>query len=288
LALNAPARAASPEDDYIAARDAAIGRIKTLEAKKADEAAVDEAQTTALADLGRRLQEIIGDLDVAGYPKKGVVNLEALSPGDVGFEMLDALRLRQGDFGPQIVVTTDGLLDRWLRAPAGWWKKERKTPPVAEAALRDEGFYTPAVSSDSAFTKTADIPISKPAGASFAVALLGGWAQDIGPNPNQEIVVALRKDGKTFIATGNAEKIPPIPACAAIWNKIDDARTKGKTTPEQTTPEQDDKVDARYRACIGREAPKQAFFAGLIKKAQAIADGLAAAGSAREKPAGAK
>jgi len=272
LYLASAARAATPEDAYIAARDAAIAKVKALEAKK-DVDGADKAQTQALAELGKRLQELIGEIDAPGYPKKGVINLEALSSGDIGFEMLDGLLFRQGDFGPQIVVTTDALLDRWLRAPGSWWQTVRKTPPSAEAALRDEGFYTPAIYSDSALGKTADIPIVKPAGASFAVALLGGWAQDIGPNPEQDVVVALRKDGKTYIATGNAEKIPAIPVCAAIWKKIDAARTQGKTTPEQ-----EDKVDRAYRACIGREAPKQAFFAGLVKKAQAIADGLAAAG----------
>ena len=39
----------------------------------------------------------------------------------------------------------------------------------------------------------------------------------------------------------------------------------------------EEKGDADYRACIGREAPKQAFFPALIEEAQAIADRLAAA-----------
>ena len=76
---------------------------------------------------------------------------------------------------PQIVVTTDGLLDRWLRAPADWWKKARKTPPGAEAALHDDDFFTQAVGSDATFGKTADIPITRPA-STPAIAMLKTFA----------------------------------------------------------------------------------------------------------------
>jgi hypothetical protein len=271
LWLTPAACAATAEDAYIAARDAAIAKIKALEAKKGVDTA-DKAQELARADLEKRLQEIVGDLDAEGFQHKGALNLESLSRNDVGFGMLDGLRFIKGDSGPQIVVTTDGLLDRWLRAPADWWKKARKTPPGAEAALHDDDFFTQAVGSDATFGKTADIPITRPAGATFALALLGGWAQDIGPNPAQEIVVVLRKDRKTIIETGNAEKVPAIPACDAIWKAVEDARAKGKASSKM-----EEKGDADYRACIGREAPKQAFFPALIEKAQAIADRLAAA-----------
>jgi hypothetical protein len=276
LWLRPASRAATSEDAYVAARDTAIAKIKALEAKKAQGAA-DKAQRLARANLEIRLQEIVGDLDAEGIPKKGALNLESLSRSDVGFDMLDGLRYSKGDNGPQIVVTTDGLLDRWLRGSADWWKKTRKTPPGAESALRDGDFYTEAVGSDATFGKTADIPITTPAGATFALALLGGWTQDIGPNPQQEIVVVLRKDGKTIIETGNAEKIPAFPACEAIWKAVEDARAKGKASSKM-----EDKADADYRACIGRKAPQEAFFPALIKRAQAIADRLAVAGGRKK------
>ena len=271
LWLTPAARAATPEDAYIAARDAVIAKIAALEAKK-DESAADEAQRLARADLEKRLQDIIGEIDVEGFPKKGVLNLESLSRSDIGFEMLDGLRFSKDDNGPQIVVTTDGLLDRWLRGEADWWKKTHKTPPGAESALRDDEFFGVAVNSDAAFSKTTDIPIATPAGATFALARLGGWAQDIGPNPNQQIVVVLRKDGNTLIETGDAEKMPAFPACEAIWKPIADAMEKRKVSSKV-----EEKGDADYRACVGREARKQTFLQELIKKAQAIADRLAAA-----------
>ena len=60
----------------------------------------------------------------------------------------------------------------------------------------------------------------------------------------------LRKDRKTTIETGNAEKVPAIPACDAIWRAVEDARAKGKASSKM-----EEKGDADYRACIAREAP---------------------------------
>src|SRR5689334_22445889 len=107
LWLTPAAHAATAEDAYIAARDAAIAKIKALEAKSVETS--DKAQELARADLEKRLQEIVGDLDVEGFQHKGALNLESLSRNDVGFGMLDGLRFIAGDSGPQIVVTTDGL-----------------------------------------------------------------------------------------------------------------------------------------------------------------------------------
>lgn len=119
LWLTPAACAATAEDAYIAARDAAIAKIKGLAAKESADV-TGKAQERARADLERRLQEIVGDLDAEGFRRKGALNLESLSRSDVGFGMLDGLRFVKGDSGPQIVLTTDGLLDRWLRAPADW------------------------------------------------------------------------------------------------------------------------------------------------------------------------
>src|SRR5579871_20184 len=104
VSLTPAARAATAEDAYIAARDAAIAKIKALEAKKSEDAA-DKAQEVARGDLEKRLQGIVGDLDVDGFQHKGVLNLESLSRNDVGYGMLDGLRFTQGDSGPEILVT---------------------------------------------------------------------------------------------------------------------------------------------------------------------------------------
>jgi len=280
LLLAFAASAGTPEEDYIAARDAAIAKIKKLEAKNPD-ADVSKIDQKALSDLEKRLQAIIGDLTVKPYPAKGKIGFDTLSENEVGGGGVDGLRFIKGDDGPQVYVTTDGLTTKWL-AKEDWWKEKRKAPPEIDEALADEDFITAAVGEDAAFSKTAALPITKPEGATFAYALLGGWAQDIGPNPNQDIVVAIRKDGKIYIAEEQAKRFKPVAACDAVWKdsekkadaifkKYQASGAKDEKIFNSYTAEQE-KGDRDYRACIGERAPKEAFFPELVKEAQQIAD----------------
>lgn len=283
--LSAGAAAATPEEAYIAARDQYVQKIKALEAKKNGEAAVEKEQKKALADLEKRLQGIIGELNVKNYPARGKIMAESLSANDIGYGLLDSLRFAKTDDGPQVVVSTAGLLAQWLHKQAEWWKKQSKSPPDANGALKSDEFYSEAVGSDAAFTKTADIPIEKPQGVEFAFAMLGGWAQDVGPNPNQEIVVALRKGDKIYLAGERAMKIGNIPACEAIWTAAERKANKAFEQDKAGGPNDEKGADvswairtegdADYRACLAARAPKEAFFPTLMREAQAIADRFA-------------
>ena len=166
LASAPPAPAATPEQEYLAARDRHSARLEKLEAAKGGEDAVRVEYDKALADLDARLQKIVGSLSVPGYPARGKISLESLTAGDIGSGMLDALRFQQGNGGAAITVTTDGLLEKWL---ADWRRKEAKAPTKDEEALRSELFYTSSVGSDAAFTRDAVLDIPKPAGVEFAL-----------------------------------------------------------------------------------------------------------------------
>ena len=68
-----------------------------------------------------------------------------------------------------IIVTTQTLFERWLRAHKDWWGKNIKNvPQQIGAALKDGSFYTQAISSGSAVVNFNSLPIAKPAGAAFA------------------------------------------------------------------------------------------------------------------------
>jgi hypothetical protein len=274
------ARAAPPEADYIAARDAAIAKIARIEAKNPS-ADISRINQQALAELQTRLKSIIGGLSVKPYPAAGKIAFDTLSKNEVGSGGLDALRFATEDGAQQVCVTTDGLLARWMRQPADWRSKSGQTPTV-EAALANPEFYTSAVGVDAALSKTADLPIEKPAGASFARALLGGWAQDSGPNPEQEIVVAVLRGGKVYIAQEKARSYKPLPACEAVWSE---AQRKSEETYKKYTDggAKDRKLmaeyeaiqggaDRAYRACYAERLPKADFFPALVKEAQAVAD----------------
>lgn len=286
LASTSTAWAASPEQAYLAARDQSIEKLEGLEKAKAAESAVEAEEKKALADLEKRLAQIVGDLAIKGFPAKGKINLETLVDAGYGFGLLDALVFSAGDEGPKIVVTNDSLLESWLGAQAEWWKKQQKTPPDAESALRSDSFYTEAVNSGAAMTKSAVIPIDKPDGAAFAFAMLGVWTQDIGPNEPNEIIVALRQDGKVVIATMRTKtKITKIPACEAIWKESERKAEKLYSTYSATGAKDQklfneytriqEKGDADFHACFDERAPREAFFADLKREAQAFADRIA-------------
>ncbi len=282
LALACPAAfAATPEADYIAARNAAVAKIARLEAKNPS-ADIDKTNRQALSELEGRLKAVVGGLSVKPYPETGKIAFDSLSKNDVGSGGLDALRFATADGGQQAYVTTDGLLTRWLSQPEEWWRKTSKTPPAIEAALVNPEFYTYAIGIDAALTETAGLKIEKPPGAEFVHALLGGWAQDIGPNPDQEIIVALRRGGKVYIAQEKAHAFKPIPACEAIWTegqrKAEDIYKKytdGGAKDEKLATAHEavqTKADTTYRACYAERAPKADFFPALVREAQAIAD----------------
>ncbi|HXL27733.1 MAG TPA: hypothetical protein VN968_00345, partial [Bradyrhizobium sp.] len=72
-----------------------------------------------------------------------------------------------------IIITTQTILARWLRAHKDWWDKGLKNvPQQIAAALKDESFYTQAMSTDAAVVNFDPLPIAKPASATFAYGML--------------------------------------------------------------------------------------------------------------------
>jgi hypothetical protein len=82
-----------------------------------------------------------------------------------------------------IIITTQTILARWLRAHKDWWDKGLKNvPQQIAAALKDESFYTQAMSTDAAVVNFDPLPIAKPASATFAYGMLAGpWEGSVKP-----------------------------------------------------------------------------------------------------------
>lgn len=280
------ALAASPEDDYVAARDLAITAMGRLDVAKADPKSVWAAHEKARADLQNRLEPILGPFAVPGFPAAGKLNLESLFEGDLGFGMVDEIVHRQGDNGPSVVVTTRGLLERWLKAKAAEKDESDKLPADIGAALALDVFYTQAISSDAAFSTTAELAVKKPEGADFVAARLGGWAQMVGPFPPQDIIVVLGKGGRVFIAdTPLKMPLAKFPACEAVWKAAEKAsETLSKAyiasgdKDEKLDKESmaaEDKGDRDFRACVGERLRREPAYAAIVREAQNLADRLA-------------
>jgi hypothetical protein len=278
--------AASPDDDYIAARDKAISAIAALENSNAPVETLDAAGAKALADLEKRLSVLVGPLAVAGFPAAGTINLESLSDSDIGYGMLDGLRYAKGDDGPSLLATTRGLVERWLKSRAAETDESLKLPAGIDEALKLDAFYAQAIGSDAAFTGTLDFPLKKSEGADIVIARLGGWTQDIGPIYDQQVVVTLVKGKSVMIASAPAAPpVPKIAACEAVWTAADTAAQKFQQAYQASDLKDEkafdaanaawEKGDADYRACMGERLPGDPVFPALLAQAQELADHMA-------------
>lgn len=285
----------SSEDRYIAARDAVIAKISKLYDDKKDEEAAT-AEKAADADLLAQMKAILAEPDRKGFgPAK--LNLDAYSQGDEGFGMLDGLRFESlaGENGEKagvdapggkyvapkshIIVTTQSLLERWLRGHKDWWGKNVKN--VAQqtgAALKQDDFFTQAISTDSAVVTFNELPISPPASATLAVALLGGRTQDATPDADSVFVSAVA-NGKAYVAYGSIKPKVQVPACVAIkadYNKkaekaaedFDSKRIDKKAYDK--LPDFRQQGEDAYKKCFTQRAPQQPSFAEATKQAQAL------------------
>lgn len=295
-AISSAAGAATPEDRYIAARDAAIAKISKLyDGKKADEA--EKAEKAAGADLFAQMKVILAEPDRKGFgPAK--LNLDAYSQGDEGFGLLDGLRFDSlvGENGEKagadgadgkyiepkahVIVTTQTLLERWLRGHKDWWgKKIKNVPQQMAATFKDEAFYTQAIPTDAAVVSFNELPIAKPALATSASALLGGRTQDSAPEAADEVFVSAAANGKVYVAYSSIKPKIEIPACRAIradYNKkaekaADDLESKriDRKAYDKLGDFRQQGEDA-YKKCFTQRAPQQPAFAEATKQAQAL------------------
>jgi hypothetical protein len=288
--------AKSAEDRYIAARDTAIEKISALyDAGKSDDAA--KAEETATADLEKQMRAILNEPSREGFgPAK--LNIDTFAKGDEGFGKLDGLRFdaltgRSGEKAGQdgadgkyvepkahIVVTTKTLFERWLRAHKDWWDKGAKNvPQQTGAALKDESFYTQAVVDGSAVVSFNSLPIAKPAGASFAHAMLAGRTQSEIPDSANQVFVSTIAGGKVYVAYGSISPEVAVPACTAIrtgYNQksdhADDDLRSGKIDRKayEGLGNLRQKGEDAYKRCFIERAPKQPAFAEATRQAEKL------------------
>src|SRR6266853_3688207 len=116
LLLTPPAvAAATPDETYFAARDGYGAKFTAIgEAGNIEEEAVEDHQR-ARDELGRLLRPIVGPVAIKGFLAPGRTNIDTFFKGDEGFGLLDGLLFSSADDKTHVVVTTDALLDHWLK-----------------------------------------------------------------------------------------------------------------------------------------------------------------------------
>jgi hypothetical protein len=294
---NAGAAPPSLEDRYIATRDAAIERLQPIfDAGNGDDAA-NKAEDAVRTDLQAQMTAILG---IRKYPGFGAakLNLDTLYKSDQGYGMLDGLSFdseigkngeKAGENGADgkyvepkahIIVTTPTMFMRWLHAHKDWWDKGLKNvPQQIGAALKDESFYTQAISTDSAVVNFYRLPIVKPAEAVFVHGILAGRTQSDIPDAADEVFVSAITGDRVYIAYGSIEPKVEIAECIAIrtdYNKRaeqgdDDFRFKkiDKKAYDKLGDLRKKGEDA-YMRCFTQRAPQQPSFVEATKQAQAL------------------
>jgi hypothetical protein len=261
LALATPAYAATPEQHYLDLRDRYIAKFS--KAPENDE--TSKQHDAALRELTTVLRGLVGPVAIKGLPADGKTNADTLFKGDSGFGHLDGLGFASEGDTMQAVVTTIALLKHWLREHG-----EDGMPEGIDAAFKSDRFYYQAIQ-DSAFAKYAELPITKPAGVSAAVAVLGVRGNgDLKGPPHEIDVVAIQGEKVFFIAASDAVKTAEIPACEKVWKQMM-ARLIDKKDPRGDITREDNAMTA-YTMCFAKAAPSQSWFAAAVKKAQSQLD----------------
>ncbi len=286
LLLLAPwaADAASPEEGYLAAREAAIARFTAYEAADDFSDAVFAEHDRALADLEAQLRPIIGPVAIDAFSAEGVINLDTLFEGDEGFAMLDGLVYASKDDKAHVLVTTVGLLRAWLDARRTGSSPSTDVPVEVDSAVRSESFYTFAISTDSAVTRFAEIPITRPKVAS-AYAMLAKRSQDIALDVPDEIMIAIVEGDRVYVAWAAVNTaIAAIPACDGVWKDYEARAEAASLAYERSDPKDEqifedflrlrDEGDVAFHQCFADRAPGEAFYLPLTDEAQALVDRL--------------
>ena len=120
--------AASAEDTYFAARDAAIARIKAVD-KSVDPVdpvpptVIDLDNLGALPRSEQQMRAIVGPVTIKGMTGAPKINLDTLYEGDEGFGILDGMVYGGLDAKTRVIVTTDSVFRHWLREHKQWLGK---------------------------------------------------------------------------------------------------------------------------------------------------------------------
>jgi hypothetical protein len=267
--------AASLEEKYLETRDNFIRQFST--ATSLD----DKSDQKALSKLDKQLQQIVGPVDVAHFPKRGKINLETLQQ-DAGFGQVDGLRF--GSEGEVLFVTTTGLLNAYLQ-------QHKELPTELGKLAKAEEFYSLALDWDAGVTHFAELPVRTTNVKSFAYAFLGLWGQDNGPAPPKHLLVFFANGDRVFVvSTAAKSKIDQVGECKDLWERLNKdlserlkKESDAASAADQASDLEQKASDVRQREekdfraycrCFEQRAKMEPYFKQLTKQAQTVVDNL--------------
>ncbi|MCW2274885.1 hypothetical protein GJ654_11040 [Rhodoblastus acidophilus] len=254
--------AATPaEDAYFAARQAAVAKVKAAVDANTKEEVVQKLEESERAELLKQLSALVGPKP-QGY-ERSELSPESLAPDSPGGDALDAVVYAKAEKDPSIAVTTQGVANAWLAAVrADPESQNLNLPSTLPDALKAVNFYSLAIGGDAAFSLHAPIPTSADPSA---VALLGAFAQDVGPTaPNALVVSVLRGDLLYVIQAQPAKAPKPSTACQALWKTFEQKAKKAQKAYQASKEKDESQLEAAQKAeAEGEEAWRQCFAKAL-------------------------
>jgi hypothetical protein len=285
--LSSAAFAATPEENYLAARDALIAKLNPSAELKAPTDAESKEEEQARAEMLKHMRVVIGPLNVKGFSGEPTYNVGSLFKGDLETGILDGLAFT-GSKNMRLVVTTKGLAERWIKSPDGLAAKEGEVPSDLPTALKQDDFYTRASSADAAVGNMGELPVTKPAGTEFAFAMLTGRRQDLVPVPATEILIGAIVPPRVYVVSMPIAKINVTAPCVKLFKDAEKKADKIVNANEKAANKRDDEVvsdeaervreqgDDAMRKCFAQNLRSSPTFAKLTKQAQDIVDTLVA------------
>lgn len=283
VCMTVAARAASPTDAYLAARDRAIASLQRGE-NQPDPDPDGKYEAHALAGLEPMIRDIIGPIGISGFPPRGSSHVDELSGGtDLG--KLDGISARSITGKTEVIVTTEALLRAWLNGHRNWWNAATGNPPAnVDEAFKSASFYQQAIANDAAVWPFAEIPVATRSTGSVAGALLFSFGQDfVSPNPPEEIAVSVMVNGRVFVLTEKtATKLNQIAVCKSAYdrerkaadNVLEAYRVSGAKDEAMFAnyTKLEDGTDTHFRRCLGEHIKKGNDYTALVRQAQALVD----------------
>ncbi len=272
-----PASAQQPSGvDFYTARDRARQTIGWTSAGCAGRPDLPEREFDALkvrlsAELDTTLRQVIGSLATP----KSFSGQGEWSPGlgcGLGMDALDGIAFWNGKLGEQaetVLVTTDGILRRWLGAAGGSHIRLQNDP---DAGFRDGRLSAADIYQDGWMAPFAFLAIAKPPSVDAATVFLGQGGNGNLNWPPQLLSAYVRKGERIHVGHFNlATPFAPLEACDAPRRA---AESKARSAEhEQWTRLMDEALEA-FNKCWDARGRDQPAFAAALRQAQSLVDDL--------------
>jgi len=283
--LASAASAATPDEAFVAERDAFIAKFNPPGDPVAPTDAASREMERARTELAKRLRSIVGPVNLKGFSGEGEYSVGSLFKGDMEFGMLDGLVFKRGKEA-QLVVTTTAVAQSWIKSTDGFLEEGQAAPKDLPSALILDDFYTRATSSDAAASNMGELPVTKPAGVDFAYAMLAIRRQDTGAGPAEEMLIGAIVPPRLYVLSTPIAKIAMMPPCARLLKDAEAnadkmvADNEKSKTPNDNIGDEAEKVrnqgDEAMRKCFAERVKSNPEFARLTKRAQDFIDALLA------------